>query len=74
MNALMRRAAELMRSVDEFGPLHIIVGDGNVDDCHLAMCEPGAATDDERELLKLLKAMTLDARDTVWDTAWDVQS
>lgn len=73
MNALMKRAAELMRSVDEFGPLHIIVGDGNVEDRHLAMCEPDATTDDERELLKLLKAMTLDARDKLWDTAWESQ-
>jgi hypothetical protein len=70
MSALMKRAAELMRSVDEFGPLHIIVGDGNVDDCHLVMCEPGAVTEDERELLKLLKAMTVDARDKLWETAW----
>ncbi len=70
MSALMKRAAELMRSVDEFGPLHIVVGDGNVDDNHLAMCEPYAETDDERELLKLLKAMTVDARDKLWETAW----
>lgn len=71
MNKLMERAAELMRTVDEFGPLHIIVADGNLDDCHLEMCRPHAETDDERELLILLKVMTVDARDALWETAWE---
>jgi hypothetical protein len=74
MSELMKRAADLMRSVDEFGPLHIIVGDGNVDDIHLEMCVRLAETEDERELLRLLKAMTVDARDELWETAWESQS
>ena len=72
MNALMERAFELWRAVDEFGPLHIIVSDGNIDDCHIEMCEKNRydereLTDDERELLALLKAMTIDARESLWD-------
>ncbi len=62
---LVQRAAELMRSVDEFGPLHIIVADGNIEDCHIEMCE--AKTADEKELLTLLRGMTADARENLWE-------
>lgn len=71
MSKLMERAEELMRSVDEFGVTHIITGDGNVDDGCIAFVEKAmdaeGATDDERELIVLLKAMTVEAREKLWD-------
>lgn len=67
------RAAELMRSVDEFGVTHIVTGDGNLDDDNLAFveremekCNP-PATDDERELIRLLKGMPVEDREELWD-------
>ena len=73
MNQLMERAAELMKAVDGFGVTHIISEDGNLDDSHIAFveeqmktCSP-PPTPEERELIILLKVMTIDAREAVWD-------
>lgn len=72
----MERAGELMRSVNEFGVTHIITGDGNMDDSHIAFvekemntCSP-PPTEDERELITLLKMMTIDAREGLWDSIY----
>jgi len=76
MSKLIERAAELMKSVNEFGVTHIITGDGNLDDSHIAwvegqmkICSP-APTEDEHELISLLKAMTIDAREKMWDSIY----
>jgi hypothetical protein len=73
MSKLIERATELMQSVDEFGVTHIITGDGNLEDSHIAFvekemrtCTP-PPTADERELIALLKAMTIDAREDMWE-------
>lgn len=74
MNKLMERAAELLRSVNEFGVTHIVTADGNLDDSHLSYVETEMRTcippptPDERELIALLKGMTIDARENVWDS------
>lgn len=74
MSKLLERAIELMQSVDEFGVTHIITGDGNLEDGNIAFVEKGmktrGATDDERELIALLKSMTIDARYKVWDSIY----
>jgi len=64
------RAVELMEVVDDFGVMHIVVGDGNVEDGNLAFVEKQmeteGATAEERELIDLLKAMTVETRENVW--------
>lgn len=60
------RAATLINKTDEFGPLHIIVGDWNLEDDHIAYCaaidEP--KSDAERCLIQLLLPMTMLERAT----------
>lgn len=64
-----------MRNVDEFGVTHIITGDGNLDDGNIAFVEgemvKHGATDDERELITLLKSMTEDDRYEMLDELYD---
>ena len=55
--------------VDEFGLMHIVVGDGNLEDEHLnyvAMEVANAGTPDERELLALLRSIPVDIRYELW--------
>ena len=66
------RAIELMGSVDEWGRMHIVVSDGNVDDGNLDFVEkqePEKATADEIELLGLLRGMTEDERFEIWEAS-----
>jgi hypothetical protein len=65
-----KRIEELLESVDHFGPLHIVVGDGNMDDSSVAFCEgvmdrEGGAPE-ERELIGLLKAIPVEEREELW--------
>jgi hypothetical protein len=65
------RTCRLFREANPWGPLHIVVEDGNLKDHHLDFCEEriaagDAATADEVELLKRLRAMSEDDRWAVW--------
>ncbi len=65
------RTCHLFREANHWGPLHIVVEDGNLEDTHLDFCEEriakgDAATADEVELLKRLRAMSEDDRWAVW--------
>lgn len=62
-----QRAKHLLDTLDQFGPLHIIVGDGNLEDGDIAFCEkePGLSGE-ELEFLRLLKAMPIDERYDLW--------
>lgn len=69
--AKAKRCVDLLNSVDEFGVMHIIVSDGNMDDHHIEWVEQemdrgGHRDADERELLAILKEMTVDERDEAW--------
>lgn len=67
----IKRALELWRLVDDFGVLHIIVSDGNVDDDHIAFCKAAMTTEggtaEERELLELLERMDEELRFWLWE-------
>jgi hypothetical protein len=66
-----KRAAELMRLVAPWGPMHIAVDDGNMTDGNLDFVESvmrkETATADEWELLRLLRAMSEDERFDLWE-------
>lgn len=60
--------------VNPFGPMHITVDDGNVDDSHLdfvqrQMIDKGASIE-EWELLNKLKELTVQERRDAWDEAF----
>lgn len=56
-------AAQLIKQCNEFGPLHIIVSDMNVDDDHIEFCaeQPGKSKA-ETVLLDLFRLMDIDER------------
>jgi hypothetical protein len=64
---------ELLEKADEFGPMHIVVGDGNMEDSSLEFVEremqKRGATRLEWKLLVELEKMTIDERYELWD-AW----
>lgn len=72
MNA---RLKYLLENVDGFGVMHIVVEDGNMDDGNLYFVETEmakhGASDDERELLALLRTMTVEEREDAWDELID---
>ena len=73
MNEPILRAAKIMAAYDPFGPLHIVVDDGNVDDEWLDSCAANPAlTDADREILALLKSMTVEERERAWEYARDL--
>lgn len=61
------RLRYLFREINEFGPLHIIVADGNIDDHHLDACTPKTA--EEAELISLLRKLDVEQRDQAWEQA-----
>lgn len=66
------RAATLINRVDDCGVTHIISSDGNVDDESIAFVEcemAGVGTLDEKELIALLKQMTLEDRGEAYEMA-----
>lgn len=65
------KAAGLISMLNEFGPLHIIVSDWNLEDDNIAFCSgeeqterywSGPMSDNDRALLRLLRTMTLEER------------
>lgn len=54
--------AYLISQANEFGPLHIIIADENVDDEHLQSCRVPELDDLEIKILDLLDQMTTDQR------------
>lgn len=66
------RLAALTQNIDEFGHLHIIVDDMNVEDSHIDMCaksvdenskeESANERQQEREYLQLMRTMTVSER------------
>lgn len=69
----MPRAVYLINEVDEFGPMHIAVSDGNMDDSHLDFIQremdAKGATNLEHELMKLLRSMSVEQREQAWEYA-----
>lgn len=65
------RVGELLRVVDYFGAMHIVVEDGNVEDRDLDFVEAemakAAPIAEEIELLALLRAMTVSERDIIFN-------
>lgn len=61
---------EEWEAMDPWGPLHIIVSDGNLEDSHITFCEyEEGITEAERAFCKKLRAMSEDEREASWD-AW----
>ncbi len=60
-------------NVNSYGPMHIAVEDGNMDDGNLDFVEEqmkiGGASDEEWELLRLLRQMHEDDRNLAWESA-----
>jgi hypothetical protein len=65
------KAIELLNKADEFGPMHIVVGDGNMDTGSLDFVEKAmtvcGAPEHEWELLRLLRQMSEDDRFDLWE-------
>lgn len=61
-----RRWAPKFGEADEFGPLHIIVSDWNLEDGNIAFCRGQSPSAEEIELLDALQGMTREER---WATA-----
>jgi hypothetical protein len=71
-NEKVRRLAALKPAIDEFGHLHIIVDDWNLEDSHIKFCrreveqnsknESERERQEEREFLDLMATMSLDER------------
>lgn len=58
-------AAPLLREADEFGALHIVVSDWNLEDEHIDFCGKQASiTSAEQHLLDILKVMSFAERVT----------
>lgn len=59
-------------NVDPFGPMHIVVADGNMDDGNLDFCEAEmrkcGASIEEWELLSVLRGMSVEKRDEAWES------
>lgn len=61
----------LFREVDPFGPLHLVVCDGNVEDDHIDYCLEGPdASDTERAFGLALKNLEVSRREHLWFKAW----
>ncbi len=73
MSDQFERVVQLFGTVDAYGVTHIATDDGNLEDRNLAFLEREMAThpttDDERELITLLKAMSVDDRYEAWEAA-----
>lgn len=58
-----RKVVEGFKTLDDFGALHIVVSDGNVEDNWLKHCYADPeATDEEREFLVLLESLPYSMR------------
>ncbi len=72
-----RAAIPLIQACDGFGPLHIVVADGNVEDGNLDFCETDACLgvhgrdliDCERACLSALRALPYEQRESAWHAA-----
>ena len=62
----VRQWAPRFAQTDEFGPLHIVVSDWNLEDDNINFCRKQKPSDAEMALLNALAAMTLEER---WATA-----
>lgn len=59
--------AVMFRDADEFGALHIIVSDGNVDDGNLDYCaQHHELTERDKLLLDALRSVTEAEREDAW--------
>jgi hypothetical protein len=71
--ARITRAAALINRVDDCGITHIISSDGNMEDEHIRWIESEivlrGGTRDEKELIELLKLMTLSEREEAYRLA-----
>lgn len=60
-----RHAARLIKKADPFGPLHIVVEDDNLEDCHLEFCRSAVFTkgsEVDRACFSALIELSLDER------------
>ncbi|MGY3527298.1 hypothetical protein [Bradyrhizobium sp. USDA 4452] len=63
----VRQWAPRFAEADEFGPLHIVVSDWNLEDDNLEFCKNyEGATDSDKALMSAMQAMTWEER---WATA-----
>jgi len=63
----VRTWAPKFREADEFGPLHIVVSDWNLEDHNLEFCRNyEGATPDDKALMEAMQAMSWEER---WATA-----
>lgn len=59
----LEHVARLLQACDPFGPLHIVVGDCNLEDRHLAWCEAnGRLNETEQRCVAALRALSLGNR------------
>lgn len=54
---------DLIKAADPFGPLHIAIDDGNVDDTSLAFCERQGLDTLETEIVRRLKLLSFEDRE-----------
>ena len=77
MTLAILRAANALNRCDEFGPLHIVVADGNINDDCLDFCASPKALnvgryalrDAEIDCLQKLRALNEDERERAWTLA-----
>ena len=71
---LSEKIMELFDSIDHYGSLHILVEDGNTDDCHLLFCllrvieehDPKLYKSKEVQLIELLSHVGVIDRDNLY--------
>jgi hypothetical protein len=64
------RAAQLARECDEYGPLHILLEDWNIEDEHFPYLRSEMRSPAEIELIELMAPMTLEERASVLALEW----
>lgn len=67
---LFHRAVDLINDerVNEWGPLHIVVSDGNIEDHWITECEmQDGLSEQEVEFLKVMRELSEDDRFLVWE-------
>lgn len=74
-NPKVEEISQKWGSIDEFGPLHIIVDDGNLEDDHIASCrkfneerknDEGVSYEENVEFLDLLQSATVEERNSAY--------
>ena len=69
VSLLAKRYLELETPDMPYGPLHIIVEDGNMSDKHLEMCKRDITSEEDMKMIEFLEIMPERLREIVWNRA-----